>query len=214
MRTPFIFLIAEEASRVIEAVFALLFLSKMPIMVLEVKTMRLFIAVNFDQETKKALHDMAEKLRVQALKGNFTREENFHLTLVFIGETSKVNLVKEAMGNLKASPFTLQMGSLGRFFRRGGDIYWVGVEKNQTLLLIYDQLFTALNNAGFELEKRPFKPHITLGREVVLMKEFNSQEFAHTMGHLSCEVTKISLMKSERIAGKLVYTEIYAKELS
>lgn len=176
--------------------------------------MRLFVAVNFDPAMKKALFDIAEKLRVQALKGNFTREENFHLTLVFIGETTQVDLVKAAMDSLQAPPFTLQMGSLGRFFRRGGDIYWVGVEKNQTLLSIYDQLFTALVQAGFKLEKRPFIPHITLGREVVLMKEFNSQDFVDTMDHLSCEVTKISLMKSERIAGKLVYTEIYAKELS
>lgn len=186
----------------------------MPIMVLEVKNMRLFIAVNFDQELKHRLTQIAENLKDLAKKGNFTRQENFHLTLVFIGETTQVDRVKEALKSLKAPAFTLNLSGLGHFPRKGGHIYWVGVEKHPTLLAIYEKLYRALTAAGFKLEKRPYKPHITLGREVVLKPGFNGDEFISRWEPLSCQVTKISLMKSERIGGKLVYTEIAATELN
>ena len=48
--------------------------------------MRLFIAIQLDERVKNALEHMQTALRKQRVAGNYTRAENLHLTLAFIGE--------------------------------------------------------------------------------------------------------------------------------
>jgi len=173
--------------------------------------MRLFIAINFIEEIKDQLCGAINHLKEYAAQGNFTRCENLHLTLVFIGETARVNEVIRAIDTVQAQPFTLNIGGLGKFRRDGGDIYWKGAEKTQELIFVYQQLFDALTKVGFHLENREYKPHLTLGREVILQEDFDRNAFEKDIPMMSMKVEKISLMKSERINGKLAYTEIYAK---
>lgn len=175
--------------------------------------MRLFIAINFNENVKDSLCDSIARLKRMALKGNFTRRENLHLTVVFIGETNKVEAVKQAMDGVNAVPFELSVGGVGRFKRDGGDIYWAGVNKNIVLTDIYNRLCAKLFKKGFIMEDRAYKPHLTLGREVVLPKTFDEKEFAKSVSHSIMMVDSLSLMKSERINGKLTYTEIYRKPL-
>ncbi|MEL7563555.1 MAG: RNA 2',3'-cyclic phosphodiesterase [Dehalobacterium sp.] len=174
--------------------------------------MRLFIAINFNDKVKDSLCDSIARLKKMALKGNFTRRENLHLTLVFIGETNKVEAVKQAMASISALPFELSIGGVGRFNRDGGDIYWAGVNKNIVLTDIYNQLCGELRKKGFILENRAYKPHLTLGREVVVPKIFNEKEFAESVPHMNMIIDSVSLMKSERINSKLTYTEVYRKQ--
>jgi 2'-5' RNA ligase len=170
--------------------------------------MRLFTAINFTPEIKVALMNHIALLKTTSLRGNFTTENNLHLTINFIGETDRVAAVKEVLSAIEAEPFTLTLGKTGVFRRSGGDIHWIGIEKNPKLDSLHKQLSDALRLKGFSLENRDYKPHITLGREVVLKQipEFHQ--------HLGMTVTRISLMNSERIKGKLVYTEIFGKNLS
>lgn len=175
--------------------------------------MRLFIAINFNQQIKDYLYDITQRLKDSSTYGNFTLRENFHLTLVFIGETAQVNNVKQAMDKVSAQPFEIMFKGLGKFRRDGGDIYWIGVEKNPGLSEIYSQLCEELVHSGFTIEKRDYKPHLTLGRQVRPGSGFDKNSFSRTISPMSMEVNKISLMESQRIKGKLTYTEIYTKEL-
>ncbi|NLG92511.1 MAG: RNA 2',3'-cyclic phosphodiesterase [Clostridiales bacterium] len=175
--------------------------------------MRLFIAVNFSEPVRDSLTGWIQKLKDCGASGNFSRRENLHLTLAFIGETDKVEKVRQAMDKVSAEPFALTVGGLGRFRRNGGDICWAGVEKNEALLSVHNQLCSALRLAGFPIENREFKPHLTLGREVVFPSGFSFRDFAGRIAPMTEQVWKISLMKSERIGGKLTYTEIYEKRL-
>jgi len=176
---------------------------------------RLFIAINFNEEIKDKLSDIMQRLKKVALKGKFTHRENLHLTVVFIGEVApeKISSVKAAMDKLDVKSFMLSINDLGSFKRDGGDIYWIGVGKNNTLSSINDQLFTELVKAGFRIEKREYKPHLTLGRQVVVDDNFDRNRFSKSIPAMKMEVKKISLMKSERINGKLTYTEIFSKTL-
>lgn len=175
--------------------------------------MRLFIAINFNDYIKNELCSVMENLKKYTLRGRFTSRENLHLTIVFIGETNKVEAVKKAMDNINATPFELHIHRLGKFSRRGGDIYWMGVENNDTLFSIYEQLTAFLSQSGFQIEERPYRPHVTLGREIILEKNSKGKISEENVPYLKIKVEKISLMKSERIAGKVVYTEIYIKML-
>jgi 2'-5' RNA ligase len=176
--------------------------------------MRLFIAINLNPELKNSLYDIIRRLKDHVVRGNFTRKENLHLTIVFLGETTRVDAVKQAMNNIEASPFTIDTEDLGCFPRRDGDIYWVGLARNNMLYSIYNQLCAELTKHGFAIATRAFRPHLTIGREVIFDRDFEINVFKKTIAPMSMEVNRISLMKSERIGGKLVYTEIYSLQLN
>jgi len=54
---------------------------------------------------------------------------------------------------------------------------------------------------------------LTLGRRIKLKDKFDVVEFEAGIIPMQMEVAKISLMKSERVQGKLVYAEIYHVKL-
>jgi len=175
--------------------------------------MRLFIAINFNDEIKDDLCNAIQGLKTNSYKGNFTKRENLHLTLVFIGESSRVDDITKAMNKVDEGTFEISIGGLGKFRRNGGDIYWIGVENNSSLTRVYSKLYEELKVAGFQLEDREYTPHLTLGREVVINDSFDRKAFEDTIPKMKLTVYKISLMKSARIDGRLTYTPIYEKEL-
>ena len=176
--------------------------------------MRLFIAINFQDEIKESLCGCIDTLKKASLQGNFTRRENLHLTLAFLGETTRVSSAKRAMDAAEGQPFEPSFENFGRFSRSGGDIYWIGVGQNETLTALQTSLCGELRKEGFSLEAREFKPHLTLGREVVPAPDFDREAFKRAIPPMRMRVEKISLMKSERLNGRLTYTEIYARQLS
>ena len=48
--------------------------------------MRLFIAIHLSQEIKETLIDLQNEWYDLGVRGNYSSEENLHLTLAFIGE--------------------------------------------------------------------------------------------------------------------------------
>lgn len=175
--------------------------------------MRLFIAILFDAKTLDGLTEDISRLSRRSLRGNFSRRENLHLTLSFLGDKLSENAAKCALSHLRAAPFELRAGGYGRFTRPGGDIWWIAVEESAPLAALHRSLTAALASEGLPPERRPFTPHLTLGREVVTEEGLNPRDL--TPASLPpIAVAKISLMKSERIAGRLTYTEIDAKRLT
>ncbi|NLA87485.1 MAG: RNA 2',3'-cyclic phosphodiesterase, partial [Clostridiales bacterium] len=170
--------------------------------------MRLFYAINFDSIIKKQLTDIQDLLRTHSLKGNFTLPDNLHLTLAFIGEVAsdKTGPLLQIAETFKVTPFELRLQGLGRFRRDGGDILWLGIAENKTLTSIYSRLYGYITGAGFTIEKRKFTPHLTLARQARLHTDFDLSACSEKMNPIAAEVIKISLMKSERINGRLTYT--------
>ena len=177
--------------------------------------MRLFIAINLSEEIKDYLTAAIQELKMKAVKGNFTHRGNLHLTLVFLGELGpdKLDAIKSAMNRVKGNPFRLSISGFGKFKRSGGDIHWVGVDRCDTLFHIQKQLSEELERAGFKLEDRAYSPHLTLGREVRLADPSENIYGALADEKLEIAVSRISLMISERINGKLTYSEIYGINL-
>ncbi|HZJ76248.1 MAG TPA: RNA 2',3'-cyclic phosphodiesterase [Oscillospiraceae bacterium] len=175
--------------------------------------MRLFIAINFREEFKDAVQDIIQDIKKHSKKGRFVRNEHMHLTLEFLGDTpsNKVDLIKEAMEQVLCQKFTLQLSRVGYFKRRGGDIYWIGLKKNQTLLKIQKDLHDLLLKKGFKLENREYRPHLTIGRRVIMDRSFSPDEYIESLKELNITVDKIDLMKSEHIDGKLKHTVIFSR---
>ena len=167
--------------------------------------MRLFTAIVLSDAAKNEIFQLVCNMKQNAVRGNFTRRENLHVTLVFLGEVADSAPVEQILEEMEADAFSLSFSGLGRFRRGGGDICWLGVEPSSGLQQIYSYLHSRL--LPNETRPRRYQPHITLGREVILSHEISDPR------RITMPVTKISLMKSERIAGRLIYKEIYQKGL-
>ena len=167
--------------------------------------MRLFIAINFNNDTCSRLLALRDKLREHSRYGNFSHRENLHLTLAFLGECNAKQHtdVKSVFDAITFDPFKIIIDHAGRFKRGGGDIWWAGVRDNPALTKLQGKLSERLRLIGFMLEDRKYSPHITLGREVITDYAFDKIE---PFGEI---VNTVDLMKSERIGGKLVYTKLY-----
>ena len=171
--------------------------------------MRLFTAICFDDETKNALFSAgkeAEKLS----SGNFTKKENLHLTLVFIGETDRKDDIEKAISKIDFPSFDFKISGTGTFEK---GIFWAGISENEKLKNLYKTVFEKLRKIGFEPEEREFVPHITLARKFRPKEDFSFFETEKFLPEKPIRAKRISLMKSERIGGELKYTEIYYKEL-
>lgn len=170
--------------------------------------MRLFIAINFDEGTKQKILAVQQRLR-QLGQGNFSRPENLHLSLAFLGEIppTRVNAVKQAMKQTAVPPLTLSFDHVGRFARGSSDLWWIGLAENRGLVNLQKELCGHLAQEGFLLEIRSFSPHITLAREVRLPQQ--PDERALLGSPFTTQAQAISLMLSHRVGGTLTYTEQY-----
>lgn len=175
--------------------------------------MRLFYAVVFTRELRDRLCGVLEQIRPCCESGRFTRPENLHLTLVFLGECppGRLPAAREALAAVDAEAFVLRIGGLGCFRRSGGDLYWAGVERTPALLRVWECLCAQLRARGFRLEARSYRPHITLVRQAVLREGCDRGALA--VPALKTEVEKLSLMRSDLSGGGPVYTEIGARRL-
>jgi len=172
--------------------------------------MRLFIAINFPDEIKATIAEIRDSLKASALRGNFSFDENLHLTLVFLGECDfrQTEAIKTVMDDTIFSEFTLMLDKVGYFKRDGGNTWWIGLKENKSLSDLQADLTKRLRQMGFTLENRKYTPHVTIAREVRMPSGFIKPEIPQD----SFIVTSVELMKSERINGKLVYKSIYSKK--
>lgn len=173
--------------------------------------MRLFIATQFDDEVKDHIQAVQERLRRLDSRANFTRRENLHLTLAFLGEISEERLadIEEAMNAVETAPLELCFDRMGRFRRRDSELWWIGARGNRELERMQAELTARLRSKGFSLEERTFQPHLTLAREVRLTRP---PDRAALLGNpFAAHVDAMSLIRSQRLQGRLIYTELFRR---
>lgn len=163
--------------------------------------MRVFIAIRFTQAFKEPIFEAQNALRDNGVRGNFTLPENLHLTLAFIGETDRVDDIKAAVKEVAFEPFEIKTGRLGCFNGRS-KVIWLGIDGEKKLKAITAELRKNLDIRGIDYAKGRFQPHITLVRQPSDMPLDIDIESANMT------VKEISVMKSERISGRLVYTAL------
>ena len=164
--------------------------------------MRLFIAIQLNEEMKTALAGIRNEMRRQGVGGSYTSLENLHLTLAFIGEYPDPDRVLEAMETAGFSPFTLRLDGLGRF----GDLWWAGLSDSGELSASVRRLRHALGAAGIPFDRKKFTPHITLVRRAVWDERRGLP--ASSVPKAEMQVERICLMRSDRGRKGMIYTEL------
>ncbi len=135
--------------------------------------MRLFIAIDIDEATRKGLGDLQQLLQSKAdIKKSdvkWVRPENIHLTLKFLGEVKDekavdvCRIVKEVAGRHKN--FEVDVKVVGHFGGRSARVLWVGAGAgNEQLQQLQEDIDMQLSEAGWPKETRKFAGHLTLCR--------------------------------------------------
>lgn len=161
--------------------------------------MRLFIAIQLSDNTKKALVNLMHELKKQGVEGNYVPAQNLHMTLAFIGEYDDPAKIKEVISRVPVPEFRLSLSDMGNF----GNILWAGVKGNQKLKAYVKDLRSALDVEGISYDRDKFVPHITLIRKYTAKRSYKV-----SMPKAEMMVKKASLMKSEQKNGKAVYKEV------
>ena len=131
--------------------------------------MRLFLALELDAATAEALYLAIAPLRALEPGLAWRPAAKLHLTIKFLGDAdeARVSGLVAAASLVAAThrPFGMRLGGVGAFpnFRRPR-IVWFGVESEPRLELLHHDLELACLERGYEVEGRPFRPHMTLAR--------------------------------------------------
>ena len=131
---------------------------------------RSFLAIELPRMILKKIEEVQEDLKSSRADVRWVSPEKIHLTLKFFGniEESKVEAIGEAIGEpvRNTTPFSLGVRGMGAFpHPKNPRVIWMGlVDEKGVLGPFQKHLEAELEKIGFESEKRPFQPHLTLGR--------------------------------------------------
>jgi 2'-5' RNA ligase len=129
---------------------------------------RLFLAIELPEDVRSHLVSVRERLAQSLPKISYTKPDNLHLTLKFLGdvEQKKVDAITQSLELIKPARIELHARGIECFPHRG-PIRIVTAAMDGTLPPLR-ALVAAIEQRcrflGFEREQRAYKPHATLGR--------------------------------------------------
>ena len=178
--------------------------------------MRLFIGIDFGTLQKEAIRKVQNSLR-QASEGRFTRIDNIHLTLNFLGEVDESGL-KEVFSAVDEAAsvsrhFSLELDGLGYFPSGRKKIIWLGIDESSELQKLYASLSDALEKIGFKKDERPYSPHLTLAREARVKRPLEEVDISPLSGNGSQEVSEVIVFESTTRNGILEYLPLHTSKL-
>ena len=167
--------------------------------------MRAFIAIEISQEAKSAIAELQNKLREADADVSWTRPENIHLTLKFLGEVSESLVTDIAAICVECADgshlFELILKGTGAFpDSRQPRVLWVGLEGDLAeLTRLQRNLDEALTRLGFERDGKPFRAHLTIGR---IKSRRNSRSLMalakdYTLAPLAFKASELVLKQSQ-----------------
>lgn len=170
------------------------------------ETLRLFFALNMDRSARREIVRLQEHMWGNETRG-LTRPENLHLTLAFLGNTDSARLdeLRQILEELVVPQLSLRFDRIGVFRRESGDIWWLGMGENRDLQNLQTRLTKVLGKAGFPVDERKFVPHLTLARRTRPKVIPKDGKLYHT---IFAKPGTVSLMQSQLLDGKRVYTEL------
>jgi 2'-5' RNA ligase len=132
--------------------------------------LRLFVAVEPPRELRACLHAALGVLRQRYAGVKWEQENKLHFTLKFLGDVSEtaVPTIEAALRRIgeAAASFPAAFGGVGCFPSPSRPrIIWAGLRQGgQEMIALQEAVERELMTTGFGPERRPFRPHVTVGR--------------------------------------------------
>lgn len=129
-----------------------------------------FFAINIPDESADSLRLVQAHLPKRV---RYTLTNYFHVTLKFLGELNDLEVMTARLKAREVSQKMLfqkkdlfvQFSKVGAFFKSDKPaVIWAGVYLPKAIFDFQRNLDEGLNQVGFPMEKRHFRPHITLAR--------------------------------------------------
>lgn len=186
---------------------------------------RTFIAVELDSALKQAIAGVQEALKRElhglaaGVRLQWVRLDSIHLTLKFLGdiEEGRVGDILQALKQVGRDHalFSVEVKGFGVFPNlRAPRVLWMGLAgQTDRLIRLAGSIDAALAPLGFQIEAKPYTPHLTLARvkeqpraianalaDSGVMQDFTSR------GTLL--VQAVALMRSELTSSGSVYSRL------
>jgi len=175
--------------------------------------MSFVIALLFPEEVRDGLAAVNRALRLGCDRGSFTHTENFHYTLAFLGEGDRPVGVPALLEGFPAGERELTLTGWGCRPDEVGKTYWLGAEESPELRDAKGELKEKLTLAGFQTDEKTPASRLILVRGFKAKHGFDPGAMLSRLPERRVKACRLSLLKSERILGRPVYTELYGKEL-
>jgi 2'-5' RNA ligase len=187
---------------------------------------RIFLAINLPENIKKKLSGYESKW--PELPARWTKVNNIHITLVFLGylgdeELVEVSRITKEVAS-RSSPFQVVLNKICYGpVNEGGDrpprMVWAVGEKSEEFSGLREELeksFVQSDKVRFSKEERTFSPHITLARiSQWEWRKIEPEERPEIKEDISLvfDVNSIEIMESELKRGGPKYTILESHNL-
>ena len=135
------------------------------------ESIRSFVAVSISDGARRQIAELLGGLRRDAGTAvRWVRPELMHMTLAFLGEVSPdfLELAKRGLADVAPNhgPFSMQLRGLGAFPSSSrARVVWIGTDQGKPeVCALQNDVVKALSSVGYQPERRPFSPHMTIGR--------------------------------------------------
>jgi len=186
---------------------------------------RTFIAVELNPTLKQAIAGVQEGLKreLQGLAAGvrlqWVRVDSIHLTLKFLGDIEQGRVgnilhVLEEVGR-DYEPFSIDVKGFGVFPNlRAPRVLWMGLaDQADVLIRLAGSIDAALAPLGFQIEPKPYSPHLTLARvkeqaPIIANALTDSGVMRDVTSRGTLPVQAMALMKSELTPSGSVYSRL------
>ena len=158
---------------------------------------RCFYALWPDPATREEISAAAERIPHH---GRPVAPSNYHLTLVFLGTISHVQIadLMQETSRVQACPFSLALGHAGWW--NGPRVLWLAPELcPEPLLQLVTRLSGLARQQGIRLEERPYRPHLSIARQVRTFPGPDSLE------PICWKISDFCLLRSKSLKTGVVY---------
>jgi RNA 2',3'-cyclic 3'-phosphodiesterase len=186
---------------------------------------RSFIAIELEPTLKHAIAGVQDTLKQEfhrlapGVRVQWVRTDSIHLTLKFLGdiEESQVGDILQALQNAGGNhtPFSVDVRGFGVFPDvRGPRVLWMGLSGHtDRLIRLAGSIDAVLIPLGFQVERKPYTPHLTLARikdqpRTIGKALADSGLMRESIGLGTLPIQAVALIKSEPTPSGSVYSRL------
>ncbi len=181
-------------------------------------TERLFLAIALPECVRDSLTERVRPAAERAERVRWVRSENLHMTLKFLGEVTgeRRTVIVEVMERVVtgSAPFPVTVSGVRIVRRRGRPhmVWGVLADPNDSLRQLHEKTECLLAHSGFDRERRPLAPHVTLARVRQGIAAWEAEQLESWVAALEDSeameftVESVALMRSELRPGGAEYT--------
>lgn len=125
--------------------------------------MRAFVALDLPPEVERPLMELQQRIPL----GRLADPDTFHVTLAFLGDDvteEALGMLHDQIAALREPAVPLHVTGLGTLGAASPSVLMAEVARDPALEALQARVSSCARRAGIVLERRRFRPHVTLAR--------------------------------------------------